>query len=406
MNKLKAKFGKKQDISPLTSATKDFIKGAGDDGLQFLPSILESCSSASASSLASQIEVLDLINKYYGQNQALTRQLRCIDLLRYLSDQHDNDLFNLLSQGHPLLKSIDNTLKTVRPQSPLQKHTRILLDHLVRQPNVPDTVIELHAKHVNGFNKPHKPTIILSDQEVVADDIAAGTAESELLVALLTEGKADETLVKEVLTRINNTRERLVRDIDTSTNEAQTVNLLETVERIDRVLLIRKEMAAQNSIGSTDLSQDFASAYVAPGRASLEDDASLRSRKTSSSRAGKSKASYNQEDDNDDAHYESLQIENGQHIWTESGDNAGEGSSGNTSRHEDGAHSTNLGIRQTTPSPQKDPSPLNGSPLSSNNPFAPKVKPRDRSFSPSNPYASMTESTSPSPGNPFTSYDN
>lgn len=268
MQKLKARFSKGTEISPLSLATKEFIKGTGDQGLNSLPTILEACSSASATALSSQVEVLDIIVKYYCQNTQLSRQLRCIDLLRYLSDQQDNELFNLLSQGHPLLKSIDSNLKNSRAQHTLKKGTRILLDHLVRQPRVCDSIIELHAKHVNGISKPHKPTIILSDQEVVADDIEAAAAESDLLTTLVTDDKSDDSLVLEVYGRILNTKERLIRDVDTSTDEQQTVNLISAIENIERVLGIyndiyvaRRESNLQSMPSAARRSSDESGAF-------------------------------------------------------------------------------------------------------------------------------------------------
>lgn len=263
MNRLKAKFGRKAEESALTAATKGFIKGEGDDGLNCLPTVLEACSSASAASLASQIEVLGLITKYYDQAAHAGRQMRCVDLLRYLSDQRDNELFNLLSQGHPLLKLIDTNLRTTSRSGPtVQKSTRVLLDHLVRQANVPDTIVELHAKHVNGIGKPHRPTIILSDQEVVADDIRAAEAESELLSTLLTDANPDDALLLEVHGRISNTRERLVRDIDTSTNEQQTRNLIAAIETIERVLTLYKEMNQVRGTSADDYEPPTRSARV------------------------------------------------------------------------------------------------------------------------------------------------
>lgn len=268
MNKIKAKFSKKSNATPLTAATKEFLKGSGDQGLSSLPEILEACSSASDSSLASQVEVLDLITRYYAQESHPARQFRCIDLLRYLSDQRDNELFILLSQGHPLIKSIDSTLRNTQGHPSVPKASRLLLDHLVRQPNVSESIVELHAKHVNGINKPHKPTIILTDQEVVADDLKASEAESELLSTLLTDTNVDESLLTEVHDRLVNTKQRLIRDVDTSTNEQQTVNLITAIETAERVLSLYKEMRPEHaSSSSRRASIANSNASVGPGYA-------------------------------------------------------------------------------------------------------------------------------------------
>lgn len=296
MNRLKAKFSKKSDATPLTAATKEFIKGTGDVGLGALPEILEACSSAANGSLASQVEVLDLITKYYGQDSHLGRQLRCIDLLRYLSDQRDNELFNILSQGHPLIRSLDTNLRNSRSAYSVQKQTRLLLDHLVRQPNVPESIVELHAKHVNGITKPHKPTIILSDQEVVADDLKAAEAETELLSTLLTDTNVDESLLSEVHDRLVSTKQRLIRDVDTSTNEQQTVNLISSIETSERVLNLYREMrpgdtsssSRRPSIATSNVSAD--DVYAAPIRQSDRRQSGEHSRSPARSN-GKGRAS-------------------------------------------------------------------------------------------------------------------
>lgn len=241
MDALKLRFKRKNDTSTLTVATKQFLKGTGDDGLQALPTILDECSRFDGNEPATA-EVLDLITKYYAQNSHLSRQVRCVDLLRYLSDQKHSCLYSLLSSDHPLMKLIDGNLSTTKTPRTLQKATRILLDHLVRQGNVSDSIIALHAKHVNGIASPYKPTIILSDQEVVADDIRAAEAEADLLSTLLTDSTADQSLLNEVYGRIQNTRERLVRDVETSTNEHQTNNIINSIDLIDRVIVLHKEI--------------------------------------------------------------------------------------------------------------------------------------------------------------------
>lgn len=409
MNKLKARFSKKQEVTPLTEATKEFIKTIGDQGLQALPFILESCSSASEFSLTSQIEVLDLITKYYAQNQQVQRQLRCIDLLRYLSDQRDNELFGLLAQNHPLLKHIDSALKVPQLQSPLQKGTRILLDHLVRQPRVPESIIQLHAKHVNGFSKPHKPTIILSDQEVVADDIAAAEAESELLVALITDSSPDESLLKEVYERITSTKERLIRDIDTSTSESQTTNLINSIEGVERVLALYQESRS----GSIGLSRRNSSAksfedpggYSAPVRADTGRRISTESQRRKGRSNGKSKASP------PSSPLEKNSLNTGSPFLYPSDaadDRFGEGSSSG-SVHMEPDYSQDYEEERNPFSTAISPSlgdhsdgPRHVRNLSSNNPFAAKSGP-SRSFSPSNPYNSQLEPTKEARYNPFES---
>ncbi|CCG83498.1 protein of unknown function [Taphrina deformans PYCC 5710] len=407
MQKLKAKFGKKQEPSRLSSSLRDFIKGSGDEGLQSLPYILECCSSAAEYSLTSQVEVLDTIAKYYAQHDRLGRQLRCIDLLRYLSDQHDNELFNLLRQGHPILKTIDTNLKTTRAQSALQKGTRTLLDHLVRQPGVPDAIIELHAKHVHGFRSPHKPTIILSDQEVVADDIEAASAEAELLATLLTDSSPDKSLFKEVYTRMKNTRERLVRDIDTSTNEAQTVNLINSVENIDQVMLLYKEMHPKDPGAtrrrSSTANSDSSESYTAPSRIEDERRPSTDSVKVQGKRNGKSKATSPAASPPQEYDFSLYKTVNATNLSRQTSEE-GPSSVHYPSHYQDnfGDTGTQKHVRVSSPSPVLEDQPTTDlHRLGSNNPFAKPQPPEKHSLSPSNPFAAKTERSTSLSKNPF-----
>lgn len=423
MNRLKAKFSKKADATPLTAATKEFIKGSGDQGLGALPEILEACSSASHAPLASQVEVLDLVAKYYGQDAHLGRQLRSVDLLRYLSDQRDNELFNLLSQGHALVKTIDTTLRSTRSDRTIQKASRSLLDHLVRQPNVPESIVELHAKHVNGINRPHRPTIILTDQEVVADDLKAAEAESELLSTLLTDSNADDFLLTEVYDRLVNTKQRLVRDVDTSTNEQQTVNLISAIEATERVLSLYREMRpGQTSASSRRTSIANSNVSVGPGyappfpinrhRASVE-----RSRSPARSN-GKSRESPNASSSSLES---ATQFTNYETQIAPDKEDAGEGTSHgdalihslpidasqDSPRHHNPSAPTTpissnteaLRLSSNNPfakvSPQSPQSPVQGNPFAKTSPQSPQSPVQENSFAKSVPHHSL-------PANPFT----
>ena len=233
---------KASENDPLTSATKEFIKAPQENGIAALPTIIEACSSAAADSLASQMTVLDLINKYLNQAY-LSRQLRAVDLLRFLSDQDDNKLFMLMDDGHPVVKSLESFLN-VKSRTHMQKVVMMLLDHLCRKPQVPASIVELHGKYVVGI-KNGRPTIILSDQDAVADDIIAATGEADLLAELVAQPGVDQHLTEEVHQRIINTRTRLVRSADTSTSDAQTIHIVSAIEIIDAAT--KKFYAAKGS---------------------------------------------------------------------------------------------------------------------------------------------------------------
>lgn len=320
------------DTDPVVAATKQFIKSTDDAGIASLPTIIEACSSAAHDSLGAQVVVLDLITKYLSQQTFLSRQLRAIDLLRFLSDQGDNEMFHLMQQDHPIIKAL-STILSGRGSPALLKNTSNLLDHFCRQPNVPGVIVELHAKHVAGHSRGH-PTIILSNQEAVADDIEAAEGQASLLAELLEQQQPDMTLIDDVHTRMINTRTRLARSADTSTSDEQTLNIVGAIENLD---------VALKRYDTTKLFQDGVARAQSPSNievAQTNDYAASRTSFSSNSNKGKEKITRSDTEDELD--------------------NYGEGSSNSRNA------SVSSFIRDTQSVPDTESVPRN---LSSNNPF-------------------------------------
>lgn len=239
-----AKWGKKDEISSITQATKTFIKSAGDQGVEGLPFILEECSSVSSGSAANSVEVFDLIKKYYTTERdwAKERQLKCIELLKYLCNEHSFIL--LLTSDKKFLKSMEQQISQKRPE--IGRATKSLIDSLARKPDAPIELTEMHNRHVDDFAAPHhdgatNPTIVLSNEQVIAGDIQEAEGVIDLLTTLLADTSSDP-LVREVHIKMIGVKERLEVDLEKSIHEKQTAHIISTIEHIERLLCLYKEV--------------------------------------------------------------------------------------------------------------------------------------------------------------------
>ncbi|ORY83652.1 hypothetical protein BCR37DRAFT_386690 [Protomyces lactucae-debilis] len=260
-NKLSGK--NKTEDSPVAHATKSFIKGTGDQGLSSLPSILEACSVTSQNALGSTIETLDLITHYFGQRQHLARQARCVDLLRYMSDSNEIELFPLISQNLTFLSLLErnamamaNGEASTSPQSArhLEGMTRILIDHFCLKADVPQQITALQQKLNVGATRTRRSTQSQRpanerDQAVrevrqaqLMEDVQSAKAECELMSLLLSDSagkQADqdsENLDEELYESLIKRREILAKHAESRLTDEQMLQLVGASEQIETTL--------------------------------------------------------------------------------------------------------------------------------------------------------------------------
>jgi hypothetical protein len=267
-NKLSGK--KKIEDSPVAVATKSFIKGTGDQGLSSLPTILDACSVTSPNGLGATIEVLDLITHYFAQKSQLNRQARCVDLLRYLSDSNEIELFPLVSQNLTFLELLErnamamtNTEASTSPQSArhLESMTRILIDHFCLKQDVPQQISALQQKLNVDVTRARRSTQAgrpLTEAERAVQEVKrvqfeeenqAAMAECELMSLILsqTDGSNDTqkaNLDEELYESLIRRRETLAKLAESRLTEEQTMQLVNTSEQIETTLQLYSDYKA------------------------------------------------------------------------------------------------------------------------------------------------------------------